>query len=527
MTELIVGDVSPRVQYTADGSQTSFAYPFPVFSESDLAVYFDAGDDPSPFTVDGAGQSAGGNVVFDAAPPAGTRVTIVRQMPIERASDFQEAGDFRAAAINQELDRLTMMVQQVDEKVGRAVGVEVHAVAGDLTLPPPDAKKYLRWDAAGAKLEAVAPLDASNVAVTGFGESLIDDTDAAAARATLGLGAAAVENVAVGGSGDLLRADGDGSNLAGIGGAAKNVLINGCMTHNQRNDAAARNDDTYGLDRWLVISDGNGVVTATQDATGLPAGARRAMKLTWQVAGKQAGIVQVVEGANARHLIGGAVSLSFRAKASGLANLRAAVLAWDGSEDAVTSDVVSAWAGAGTNPTWAANWTAENAPSNLDVSGGAWTGFKIENVAVDTANAENLAVVVWLDDTDAAINDTLLITDVQLEPGAAATGFGRRPVGQELALCRRYYQRFRCGWIGRLVGTGASYGASASFPIQMRSAPTVVSATDESAADKFSAAATGDLDTLNVYGCRFQRTTTGADGQSASWHGRYGLEAEL
>ena len=46
--------------------------------------------------------------------------------------------------------------------------------------------------------------------------NLSDVADVPTARGNLGLGAAAVENVAAGGTGDLLRADGDGSGLTGI-----------------------------------------------------------------------------------------------------------------------------------------------------------------------------------------------------------------------------------------------------------------------------------------------------------------------
>ena len=44
------------------------------------------------------------------------------------------------------------------------------------------------------------------------------------------------------------------------------------------------------------------------------------------------------------------------------------MLAWTGTADTVTSDVVSAWGADGVTPTWATNWTAENTPSNLGVT---------------------------------------------------------------------------------------------------------------------------------------------------------------
>ncbi|MEO5374721.1 MAG: hypothetical protein H7840_10630 [Alphaproteobacteria bacterium] len=39
MTDHIqIGDVSPRIQYVANGSQTAFPYPFPIFATGDISA---------------------------------------------------------------------------------------------------------------------------------------------------------------------------------------------------------------------------------------------------------------------------------------------------------------------------------------------------------------------------------------------------------------------------------------------------------------------------------------------------------
>ena len=34
-----IGDVSPRVQYIADGALRAFDFPFPIFEDGDLTVF--------------------------------------------------------------------------------------------------------------------------------------------------------------------------------------------------------------------------------------------------------------------------------------------------------------------------------------------------------------------------------------------------------------------------------------------------------------------------------------------------------
>jgi hypothetical protein len=181
-----IGDISPRIQYTADGSQTVFTYPFPIFADSDLEVFLDDAEQASGFSVAGAGASEGGTVTFDTAPATDTVVTLLRNVPIERTSDFQESGEFRAKVINDELDREIAMIQQVDDKVARSLRLSQTDSADNLELPEKAARAgaLLGFDANGDPVASAG--SSGGVAVSTFMEGLLDDTTAAAARATLG-----------------------------------------------------------------------------------------------------------------------------------------------------------------------------------------------------------------------------------------------------------------------------------------------------------------------------------------------------
>src|ERR687885_2408069 len=99
-----IGDIAPRVQYLADGTQASFTYPFPIFEAADLEVRLNGLVLASGYTVDGAGASQGGSVAFDTPPEAGCRVTLRRNLAVARTSNFQENGILRARTLNDELD---------------------------------------------------------------------------------------------------------------------------------------------------------------------------------------------------------------------------------------------------------------------------------------------------------------------------------------------------------------------------------------------------------------------------------------
>ena len=261
----------------------------------------------------------------------------------------------------------------------------------------------------------------------------------------------------------------------------RNRLMNGDFSVAQRGTTfdstttPANNDDTYLLDRWYVLSDGNDIVDVTQQSDGA-VGDLNYIRLDVETVSKKFGIAQIIERANVKDLIGGSskVSLSFNAKVSNasagrLDNIKAGIITWSGTADSVTSDIISAWNAEDTDPTLIANATFENTPANLSVTTSD-ARYKIENITIDTASAANIIVFIWADGLTATLTDTLEISNIQLEKGSVATDFEHRPYAAELALCQRYFQTVQKS-IGVAVNT-TGVQLLIPFPVEMRSTPT-------------------------------------------------------
>ena len=258
-------------------------------------------------------------------------------------------------------------------------------------------------------------------------------------------------------------------------GSGRNRLINGDFRVAQRGTsfvAGANNDDTYNLDRWTLLSDGNDIVDVTQ-ANVAPTAGLFSIGLDVETVNKKFGIIQIIEQRNIVGMFNQPLTLSFSARTSGssIGNLKAVILAWNSTADTVTSDVVSSWNADGVTPTFATNWTAENTPQNLAPSN-TWTRYSI-TATLDTASTNNVAVFIWCDDMTTTLGDFLYITDVQLEVGSLATPFERKPMNQVLAECQRYF--FGMTTFMSVISTHTAfsngYTTTQRFPITMRRNP--------------------------------------------------------
>lgn len=184
-----------RVQITATGGETSLAFDFLITDSSHIRIVRTrAGVDTTlaittdyTIPIGSINQEAGGTITLVSPALAGDRYTLLLDVPYSRTSDFNPNGDFFADTLNLELDLLTQQNQQIIRDLARAAKIPESSTIASLDLPVPQASKLIGWNSSANGLSNYALADLSSSVVSAFALTLLDDTDAAAARATLGV----------------------------------------------------------------------------------------------------------------------------------------------------------------------------------------------------------------------------------------------------------------------------------------------------------------------------------------------------
>lgn len=171
-----VEDISPSVQYVASASQTAFDYVFPIFENVDLVVYdnTDLMVLNTDYTVTGAGNDTGGTLTFLVGRTVNHVITIYRDIPIQRITQFATDGPQSADSYNEELNRITMVQQQLADRIAHSIRLpEITTVpTADLELDPTlFAGKFLAFDANMVPI----PASATSTTVSGTIPGLSQD----------------------------------------------------------------------------------------------------------------------------------------------------------------------------------------------------------------------------------------------------------------------------------------------------------------------------------------------------------------
>ena len=138
-----------------DGSSsTRYSFPFKVLSADDVDVYLDKVLQSSGYaiTLENDGED-GGEVEFDTAPGTGVEVLIQRAMDQDQETEFHDGGSFPADNMNDAIDKLTMLVQELQRRINQCLNLGEASPPSGYTIPSPEALKYLRWNSDGDDFE--------------------------------------------------------------------------------------------------------------------------------------------------------------------------------------------------------------------------------------------------------------------------------------------------------------------------------------------------------------------------------------
>ena len=147
--------------YLGDGSQTAFPFTFKVFAAGDVRAYvadsqgkeraLTYGADYRVTLHDNQEARPGGQLALTVALATGEKLAIGSQTAIVQEKTFTNQGGFYPTLLNDGFDRLTVICQELQAQLARAMLAPVNATVTP-SFPLPDAKKYLRWSDDGQTL---------------------------------------------------------------------------------------------------------------------------------------------------------------------------------------------------------------------------------------------------------------------------------------------------------------------------------------------------------------------------------------
>ena len=210
---MTVSSTNTKKSYSGNGTLSVFAYDFKITAASELTVLTrldSTGVETTEtlntnYIVDGIDSASGGNVTFkfntgtpsdanfsttDFRPQSGETVVIKRVLPLTQITDYTPNDPFPAEVHEAALDKLTNLHQQQQEEIDRSFKfAETDAGTASIPVASVRASKYLGFDTDGNVVAVEGTT--SDITVSTYGASLVDDADASAARTTLGLGSVA------------------------------------------------------------------------------------------------------------------------------------------------------------------------------------------------------------------------------------------------------------------------------------------------------------------------------------------------
>ncbi len=238
-----------------------------------------------------------------------------------------------------------------------------------------------------------------------------------------------------------------GASLTNLPSKGKNLIINGAMRVQQRGTASVTSG--YFVDRFQLSGCSASAVLTSNTPTEFPTA------ISVSATSGNPIVIQKIESENCQHLSGQTVTASFYAKNISNATTLYAKLSYAGSVDNFGSSTTIS-------------------EQNLGALSGSWVKYTA-SWTVPSGGLNGLSLNILCAGTSTF---TMGVTGVQLEVGSTATDFEHRSYGEELELCKRYYQQFGHASLEQPVGAGTfntSVQILGFFPYhtEMRTSPTI------------------------------------------------------
>lgn len=174
---------SRMADYTGTGSVNTYAYTFRIEADADLLVVKTdtLGNDTTltlttDYTVTGAGDDAGGNVVLTSNLENNYKLTIRRKPAITQETDYRNQGDFLAETVEDALDKSAHIDQAQQDELDRSIKLaEINASGIDSVLPDASGKggQFVALKSAEDGFEYVDP---GSIALATPGSGTVDNT---------------------------------------------------------------------------------------------------------------------------------------------------------------------------------------------------------------------------------------------------------------------------------------------------------------------------------------------------------------
>ena len=183
-----------RVSYTGDGATTAFSLStMTIQAATHLAVYYlvSGGSSSTLWVkdVDYTVNAALTSITATVAPAASSTLTIIRAVPLTQTTDLKDNSAAKAEVTETALDKLTMMVQQLDEAIDRSLVLDPTSSSSALALPAPSANKLLGWNAGATALENKVVADIDTIVLPASGICAADGSSTLLGRTITGTSA--------------------------------------------------------------------------------------------------------------------------------------------------------------------------------------------------------------------------------------------------------------------------------------------------------------------------------------------------